>query len=784
MTDGWVDCPSLGPGWKRREVLRKGGTRSGHSDTYYISPRGEKIRSRVELLRLLGCSRDLTDFDYRRGIFVEPNTEPLSSALSSPTEGSPQRVKKSSKKHLLHLAATTLPSKKRPCLQVFLEPQPSPGQGLLEQKPSEPELEFLGENQANMQSQQSVLPVTQDQPAPKPGKRHQHPLPLIPSPGTIEDVTLQESNPKEAMACCASCQGQFPEIMLPSQRRCRWLCPDCRAQRRAFNREQRYYKQIGCGVCQACQMSQDCGICSVCVLRAQSPKFHIDIKCLLRRCLKIVKGLDCGICQACEITEDCGTCAICLRRQRPGMKRQWKCVKRRCLERKKKISPKKDSCSSRKVIAGGQFPKAQLAPGHPHRRQSATPKWKPTIQRDPEGNPLERHTKKQLGVAKERKKVGRPPKHPVAKLKKSVHSSKNRQKRKCGECEACLLKTDCGRCDFCSDKPKFGGQNLKQQKCRWRQCLQFPMESSLISEWPEVPKSLGSEMPKQEKLHLQPQPPPPVKLKKETMSSASHQPTKECSVVPAYIQQEQAILHRPILPSSILGKDPDTKLPVINLLIATSPKNKQEYAEPGGNFQASSDSLVSARFPQFKKQSGTPSTEVVVLDDPEDDEMELLQQIQPPVIMEVYSLGGVQPLSQLDSVLREFLAELNEIPLPAHWEVLPLLGSPDLRLVQRSKHSTMSAAVIHIRPGLFFHVVVQDLLVPQEHKLYASHPARLTTVDEVVELICDLEAYQLCLGWPAGWHARQRSETCDILVHSGCCPQCRLNPWPSGSGTH
>ncbi|XP_013916725.1 PREDICTED: methyl-CpG-binding domain protein 1 isoform X5 [Thamnophis sirtalis] len=716
MTDGWVDCPSLGPGWKRREVLRKGGTRSGHSDTYYISPRGEKIRSRVELLRLLGCSRDLTDFDYRRGIFVEPNTEPLSSALFSPTEGSPQRVKKSSKKHLLHLAATTLPSKKRPCLQVFLEPQPSPGQGLLEQKPSEPELEFLGENQANMQSQQSALPVTQDQPAPKPGKRHQHPLPLIPSPGTIEDVTLQESNPKEAMACCASCQGQFPEIMLPSQRRCRWLCPDCRAQRRAFNREQRYYK--------------------------------------------------------------------------------------------KKISPKKDSCSSRKVIAetsaknvftpkqcgqkkptltsGGQFPKAQLAPGHPHRRQSATPKWKPTIQRDPEGNPLVRHTKKQLGVAKERKKVGRPPKHPVAKLKKSVHSSKNRQKRKCGECEACLLKTDCGRCDFCSDKPKFGGQNLKQQKCRWRQCLQFPMESSLISEWPEVPKSLGSEMPKQEKLHLQPQPqpPPPVKLKKETMSSASHQPTKECSVVPAYIQQEQAILHRPILPSAILGKDPDTKLPVINLLIATSPKNKQEYAEPGGNFQASSDSLVSARFPQFKKQSGTPSTEVVVLDDPEDDEMELLQQIQPPVIMEVYSLGGVQPLSQLDSVLREFLAELNEIPLPAHWEVLPLLGSPDLRLVQRSKHSTMSAAVIHIRPGLFFHVVVQDLLVPQEHKLYASHPARLTTVDEVVELICDLEAYQLCLGWPAGWHARQRSETCDILVHSGCCPQCRLNPWPSGSGTH
>uniref|UniRef100_A0A2D4GIQ0 CXXC-type domain-containing protein n=1 Tax=Micrurus corallinus TaxID=54390 RepID=A0A2D4GIQ0_MICCO len=456
------------------------------------------------------------------------------------------------------------------------------------------------------------------------------------------------------------------------------------AQRRAFNREQRYYK-----------------------------------------------GLDCGMCQACKITEDCGTCAICLRRQRPGMKRQWKCLKRRCLKRKKKVSPKKDSCSSKKVIA----------------------KWKPTIQRDPGGNPLVRHR----------------------------HSSKHQQNRKCGQCEACLLKTDCGRCDFCCDKPKFGGQNLKHQNCRWRQCLQFAMESSLTSEWTEGPRSLGLEMPKQEKLQLQP---PPVKLKKKTISSASHQTTKKCSIMPPYTQQEQDIPPHPILPISVIGKDPDTRLPVVNLLIATSPKNKQDYAEPGGNCQASSDSLVSAGFPQFKKLSRTPSTEVVVLDDPEDNEIGLLQQIQPPVIMEVYSLGGVQPLSQLDSVLREFLAELNEIPLPAHWEVLPPFGSPDLRLVQRSKHSTMSAAVIHIRPGLFFHVVVQDLLVPQEHELYASHPARLTTVDEVVELICDLEAYRLCSGWSAGWRARERSETCDVLVHSGCCPQCRLNPWPSGSGTH
>ncbi|KAM3844048.1 methyl-CpG-binding domain protein 1-like isoform 2-T2 [Vipera latastei] len=708
MTDGWVDCPSLGPGWKRREVLRKSGTRSGHSDTYYISPRGEKIRSRVELLRLLGCSRDLTDFDYRRGIFVEPNTEALPSAPLSSTEGSPQRVKKSGKKHLLHLATTTLPSKKPPYLQMFLEPQPSPGQGLLYQKPSDLELELLGETQVNMQSQQSELPVTLDQPVSKPRKRRnrQH-LPPIPSPGNVEDVTLQESNPKEAIACCSSCQGQFPEVMLPSQRRCRWLCPDCRAQRRAFNREQRYYK-----------------------------------------------GLECGLCQACKITEDCGTCAICLRKQRPGMKRQWKCLKRRCLKRKKKIPPKKDSCNLKKPIAESSAKNVFTPKQCGQKKPTLTTKWKPIIQRDPGGNPLVRHR----------------------------HSSQNQQNQTCGECEACLLTTDCGRCDFCCDKPKFGGKNLKHQKCRWRQCLQFAMESSLTSEWTEVPKSLSLQMPKQEQPHLHPQP-PPMKPKKETIPSASHEPSKECSILPPYIQQEQDIRHPPIKSTWVIGTDPDTKLPAVNLLIATSPQNKQEYAEPGGNCQASSDSLVSAGFPQFKKLSGTPSTEVVVLDDSEDNEVGPMQQIQPPVIMEVYSLGGVRPLSQLDSVLREFLAELNEIPLPAHWEVLPPLGSPDLRLVQHSKHSTMSAAVIHIRPGLFFHVVVQDLLVPQEHELYASHPARLTTVDEVVELICDLEAYQLCSGWPAGWPAGERSEACEVLVQSGRCPQCRLNPWPSGSGT-
>nr|XP_028567249.1 methyl-CpG-binding domain protein 1 isoform X10 [Podarcis muralis] len=823
MTEGWVDCPALGPGWQRREVLRKNGTRPGQSDTYYTSPRGEKIRSRVELLRLLGGSRDLTDFDFKKGIYVDPSAEPQLLQPLPPTGGGHQRVKKGSKRHLPPPAAATPPLKKPPDLQVFEEP---PDKEIPDQKPPQMELELPVEAPAAILAEQQELLVAADQPAMKPHKRRcRKQLPALLPLGKMGNVTVEEAIPEEPVVCCASCQGQFPGVMLPSQRRCRWLCPDCRAQRRDFNREQRYYKQIGCGVCQACQMSQDCGICSVCVLRAKSPELRIGIKCLLRRCLKIVKkGLECGMCQACKITEDCGSCHICLRRHKPGMKRQWKCLKRRCLKRKKKIPPKKDGYSTKKLTgevlsteetftparrrqkksapvtdgpapkvqraprghhkrlpaappasADGPLPKAQLAASCHRRKRSATTKWKPTMERDPGGIPTVRQRKKQLGAVKERKKPGRPPKHPTAQLKNNVQTSASRRNRKCGKCEACLLKMDCGRCDFCCDKPKFGGRNLKRQKCRWRQCLHFAMESPSSREQMHLPRLQGPEEPEQQ---------PVVKWKKEPEMSGSilaQDLAKDRPILP-HVKEESEVPRHPTPPSQVLVKQSDTRLPAVNLLIATSPVDKQEHAELEGDCRPLNDSRVSAGLPQCKRGWGAQGKDLVVLDDEDDEEVEHLQQLRPPVIMEIYSLGGAQPLAQLDSVLHEFLAELNEIPLPAHWEVLSPLCGPDLRLVQRSEHSTMSSAVIYIRPGLFFHVVVRNLPVPPEHELYASHPARLTTVDEVVELICDLEAYRLCSGWPAGWHAGERSEACDVLVYSGCCPQCRLNPWPSGRG--
>ncbi|XP_060618726.2 methyl-CpG-binding domain protein 1 isoform X11 [Anolis sagrei] len=786
MTEGWIDCPSLGPGWKRRQVLRKNGTRTGQSDTYYMSPRGEKIRSRVELNKLLGCSRDLTDFHFKKGIFVDPSTEPP----VTPPPPQPiarqrfQKVKKKSKRCLPSLPVATPPAKKPPDLEVFEEP---PDQEPLDQKPLTSELELPVEAPTEILIEKQELPVSVPEPAPQP-QEPQHDTLLL-APEKIEDGAVQEANLEESIAYCASCQGQFPEVMLPTQRRCRWLCPDCRAQRRDFNREQRYYKK-----------------------RISPKKVGYISK---------------------KLTTD-------------GPFRKAQQVRK---QRHKKLLATEPPPES----TDGPPLKAQLVSGCRRRKRSPTTKLKSSMELDKGDIPIVKHRKKPLGVVKEIKKVGRPRKHPVDILKNSVHASKSRRSRKCGKCEACQLRTDCGRCDFCCDKPKFGGQNMKRQKCRWRQCLEFAMKRLLPEEWssPEAvgpaaagwkvrrrrrkriafgghshkptgikqvgqrgmkgsgqkhrakasfqpeeasstselthpPKSYSLEkaQQKQQDQHQQEDQVLPLRLKNDPEAggfTVTQAPAKGHPVLPQCIKEEPVVPCQPSPPAQLVVKESETRLPAVNLLIATSPKIKQEHVEPGGDRQPSNDSPVSAGLPQFKRPQGTQVTEVVVLDDDEDDEVEQLQQMRPPVIMEIYSLGGMQPLAQLDNVLREFLSELNEIPLPAHWEALPPLG-PNLRLVQRSKHSTMSAAVIYIRPGLYFQVVVGNLPVPPEHELYASHPARLTTVDEVVELICDLEAYRLCSGWPAGWHAGERSEACDVLVYSGCCPQCRLNPWPSGSG--
>ncbi|KAM6289270.1 LOW QUALITY PROTEIN: methyl-CpG-binding domain protein 1-like [Aegotheles albertisi] len=284
--EGWVECPALGPGWQRREAFRKSGATCGRTDTYYRSPTGEKFRSKIELSRFLGPGRDLRTFDFKNGLELP----------------GPPRGRKGPKWH---------PPPPEP------SPPPPP---LLPSPPPEP---------VGVAKAEEVPPLPAEAPPP---------LSLTPPPPVVTPPPPEPPRPRRTRKrLCGGCQRLFPGVSLPPRRRLRWLCPECRAQRREFT-EQRFYKRVGCGSCQACCIPADCGICSACArgAAAGATPARPPHKCLLRRCLRIVKkGLGCGSCPPCRSTEDCGCCCVCLRRLQPGLKRQWRCLRRRCLRPKK-----------------------------------------------------------------------------------------------------------------------------------------------------------------------------------------------------------------------------------------------------------------------------------------------------------------------------------------------------------------------------------------------------------------------------------------------------------------
>ncbi|XP_063038591.1 methyl-CpG-binding domain protein 1-like isoform X2 [Melospiza melodia melodia] len=617
MAEGWAECPALGPGWQRREAFRKSGATSGRSDTYYRSPTGQKFRSKIELRRFLGPGHDLSNFDFKSG----------------QQRPGPTRTRKSPK---WHLPAGPLPEPPKIFTKEEEEVEVEVGGAETEKAPPSPGQALPIPSQATPSSSMAT-PLREP-----PHRRTRKRPPLEPPQDGV-------------MALCAGCQTLFPGVSLPPQRRCRWLCPDCRAQRRDFNREQRFYKRVGCGTCQACRIPEDCGICSAC---ARSPPGGPSgpgrtPKCLLRRCLRIVKkGLGCGSCAGCLSTEDCGSCCICLRRLQPGLKRQWRCLRRRCLRPKKAKVAKK-----------------------PQSPRPLTEKWKPLVEREPSDASSARH--RLLNKGKEKKKPGRAQKAPGPRGEK--------------------------------EEPLGGAENGPR-----------------------------------------PLPGPPLRLcpiKEET----GPLPRLEDPRLGLLIASAPRLKGAPPEPSVAPQRPPPGDLGV---LIAATPRVKQEQPQP-------SASLVPVP-PQ------PPPPQLVVLDDSEEEEEE----------EEEGSSRVPLPLSPAPQLWPgSFLEELAEIPLPAHWGVVGADGGPGpcpargLRLVQRCPRSSMAAAAVLLNPGLAFRVLVaRGRPVPPGHEVLARRPP-LRSVLDLVELLCDLEAYGPCPGPPA----RPPAPRCHVLVRGGrCCRPCQM----------
>ncbi|XP_037594862.1 methyl-CpG-binding domain protein 1 isoform X7 [Cebus imitator] len=427
MAEDWLDCPALGPGWKRREVFRKSGATCGRSDTYYQSPTGDRIRSKVELTRYLGPACDLSLFDFKQGILCYPAPKAHSVAVTSKKQKKPSR-----------------PSKTR-------------------------------KHQAGPQGGE----VRKRQVGPQSGEVRKE----APKDETKADtVTVPASFP--APGCCENCGISFSGDGTQRQR-LKTLCKDCRAQRIAFNREQRMFK-----------LPHDVASGLFC-------------KCERRRCLRIVeRSRGCGVCRGCQTQEDCGRCRICLRPPRPGLRRQWKCVQRRCLRHlAHRLRRRHQRCQRR-------TPLTVAPPTGKHGRRRGGCDSKMAARRRPSAQPLPPPPPSQPPEPTEPHPRALAPSPPAEFIYYCVDEDElqpytnRRQNRKCGACAACLRRMDCGRCDFCCDKPKFGGSNQKRQKCRWRQCLQFAMKRLLPSVWSESEDGAGS--------------PPPYRRRKRPSSAQRH----------------------------------------------------------------------------------------------------------------------------------------------------------------------------------------------------------------------------------------------------------------------
>ena len=51
-------------------------------------------------------------------------------------------------------------------------------------------------------------------------------------------------------------------------------------------------------------------------------------------------------------------------------------------------------------------------------------------------------------------------------------ASRRKRRKACGKCANCN-RDDCGECKNCLDKTKFGGPNVKKQRCVKRVCKEM-----------------------------------------------------------------------------------------------------------------------------------------------------------------------------------------------------------------------------------------------------------------------------------------------------------------------
>lgn len=355
--EGWEDWPVLGEGWKRKAVVRRSGSSMGQKDVYYMSPLNERVRSRVELAKVMEI--DLSLFEYKSGTFS--NSQPL--------HGKRKKVRRD-RSPSSDSSSSVPPSRLTPGLtpRVTLFPlrRSTPGTPGKEPHFSQAPLSrATGEGIINTQ-------------------------PWSPTSSPTLSVNGTEDS-RTFFRICVRCGNSYTATKLEKHGK-KSFCPKCKVKRKPVNNSNIVFRKwIPCGQCVACLTTVNCGVCASCRHGTLNPTSKKPVRCRKRKCIcpirknasqtdytilqneavesksfsyqkcetedfsvyvdvdgeeddfnddddneeewaKKRKRRACGTCNACLSRKDCGTCDFCIDKPKFGgsNKKRQKCRLRQC----------------------------------------------------------------------------------------------------------------------------------------------------------------------------------------------------------------------------------------------------------------------------------------------------------------------------------------------------------------------------------------------------------------------------------------------------------------------
>lgn len=273
--EGWEDCPSLGEGWKRKETIRQSGTRSGQSDIYYMSPQGERARSRIELSILM--NRDLSSFEFKSGVFKQNGLQRLT-------------LQRRKRKPRDHSASEVVPDHTSD--SSFVErgegaDTPDSYHRLTPTVSSKPATRSTTDSPTLPQIKNEIRNET---PSPNNGKTERSDDKIkLPGPTSSKPLFFPSINgefgPDESMLVCSRCGLTFTGTWYDKQRK-NPFCPSCWAFKTKEHPLIRFRKWIPCGQCAGCHNKVNCGQCTNC--KERSPE-NRKRTCRKRKCLSPIR---------------------------------------------------------------------------------------------------------------------------------------------------------------------------------------------------------------------------------------------------------------------------------------------------------------------------------------------------------------------------------------------------------------------------------------------------------------------------------------------------------------